>query len=319
MAEFDLIDLLAARCAASRADVVLGIGDDGAILAPPPGEHLVVVTDTLVAGVHFPLSTAPFDLGWKALAVNLSDLAAMGATPLWASLALTLPEPSRVFVQGFADGFATLASRHGVALIGGDTTRGPLAVTVTLHGAVPPGQALRRDGARAGDAVYVTGSLGDAAAALQGLLDPAAGEVDARLRTRLDRPEPRVEAGLALRGAASACIDISDGLVADLGHVARRSGVAIEIEVDALPASPALFEALPDRVPRRAAQAAGGDDYELAFTLDPAHELAVRARDGGLGVTWTRIGRVVEGEGVRVIDRHGHDVVLPRAGWEHFA
>ena len=239
--EFDLIELIRTRCSVARADVRLGIGDDAALLLPPAGHELAVSTDTLVAGVHFPLGTSARDLGWKALAVNLSDLAAMGATPAWALLSLTLPDSAREFVDGFAQGFAELAAQHGVALVGGDTTRGPLAVGVTVHGFVPPGRALRRDGARAGDLVFVTGTLGDAAAGLRCLdraderaaaLFNAPSDTREALVGRLNRPTPRIAAGAALRELASACIDVSDGLLADLGHVAARSGVGKALEAD---------------------------------------------------------------------------------------
>ncbi|MFI4970216.1 MAG: thiamine-phosphate kinase, partial [Lysobacterales bacterium] len=278
MAEFDLIELIRARCESARADVRLGIGDDAAILSVPLGHDLVVSTDTLVAGVHFADSTSARDLGWKALAVNLSDLAAMGATPAWALLALTLPDADRVFVADFADGFAELAAQHRVALVGGDTTRGLLSITVVVHGFVPPGRALRRDGAQMGDEVFVTGTLGDAAAGLRCLdrRDPRAADLfnappDTRekLIARLQRPFPRIAAGMVLRDLASACIDISDGLLADLGHIAARSGVGIEVDALALPASSALLAVFgaPERL---ALQASGGDDYELAFSVPAA-------------------------------------------------
>src|SRR5699024_6005363 len=209
--EFDLIDLIRARTAAERADVALGIGDDAALLMPPPGHALAMAVDTLVEGVHFPTGTSAFDIGWKALAVNLSDLAAMGATPAWAMLSLTLPQADRDFVEGLAEGFAQLARRHHLALVGGDTTQGPLSVSVAVHGFVPAGQALLRRAAEAGDALFVTGTLGDAAGALH-CLGRSGAEVDA-LRRRLDRPEPRVAGGQALRGMAHAAIDVSDGLL----------------------------------------------------------------------------------------------------------
>src|SRR5690606_3354602 len=233
--EFSLIDAIARR-ASARDDVVLGIGDDAAILAVPAGNQLVVAMDTLNAGVHFPEDTAPADIGWKALAVNLSDLAAMGARPAWCTLSLSLPDSDIGRVDGFLDGFLSLAALHGVALVGGDTTRGPLSVCVTAHGLVEPGRALRRDGARVGDDVWVTGTPGDAAGALAQWR--AGGERDAALRARLERPAPRVEAGLALAGLAHAAIDVSDGLLADLGHVCAASGVGMEIELAALPVSP---------------------------------------------------------------------------------
>ena len=325
--EFDLIERLRARCAIARADVRLGIGDDAAILAPPPGHDLVVSTDTLVTGVHFPAATSARDVGWKALAVNLSDLAAMGATPAWALLALTLPDAGPAFIDRFAEGFAELAAAHHVALVGGDTTRGPLTVTVVVHGFTPPAQALRRAGARVGDQVFVTGTLGDAAAGLRCLdrRDARAAELfnappDTReaLLARLNRPTPRIAAGAALRGLASACIDVSDGLLADLGHIAARSGVGIEIDAQDLPASSALL-ALFDAPERLRLQAAGGDDYELAFTAAPAHAAEIGHDLARIGCGATRIGRVVAGQGVRLCAADGADIALPRRGWEHFA
>jgi len=318
-AEFDLIAILRDRCAIARADVRLGIGDDAAILAPPAGHELVVATDTLVAGVHFPQSTRPEDIGWKALAVNLSDLAAMGATPAWALLALTLPAAERAFVERFADGFAELAAQHHVALIGGDTTRGALTISVTVLGFAPPAQALRRDGAHAGDLVFVTGTLGDAAAGLRCLdKNAAARGMCETLIARLDRPTPRIAAGVVLRGVASACIDVSDGLLADLGHVAARSGVGIEITAATLPASSALLQSVEEPL-RLALQATGGDDYELAFTLAPEHAGAVANDLARIGCGATRIGRVVDGGGVRLLDDAGNEIALAQQGWEHFA
>jgi thiamine-monophosphate kinase len=325
--EFDLIELVRLRCSVVRADVRLGIGDDAALLAPPAGHELAVSTDTLVAGVHFPAGTSARDLGWKALAVNLSDLAAMGATPAWALLALTLPDASRDFVAAFADGFAELAAQHGVALVGGDTTRGPLNIGVTVHGFIASDRALRRDGARSGDLVFVTGTLGDAAAGLRCLdrTDVRASELfnapaDTReaLIARLTRPLPRIGAGAALRDLASACIDVSDGLLADLGHIARRSGVGIEVDADALPASSALL-ALFTRDERVMLQAAGGDDYELAFCVPPAKAADVQRDLARIGCGATRIGRVVAGERVRLLAHDGGELAIERSGWNHFA
>ena len=316
MAEFDLIDLIKRRCASVRDDVRLGIGDDAAIVAVPAGHELAICTDTLVAGVHFPAATRPADIGWKSLAVNLSDLAAMGATPAWATLALTLPHADRAFVADFVDGFAELAARHRLALIGGDTTRGPLSITVTAHGFIEAGNALRRDGAQIGDRVHVTGTLGDAAAALHGIAQPVSGEQDALL-ARLNRPEPRVAAGHALRGLASACIDVSDGLLADLAHVARQSGVGIEIDAETLPASRPL-QAMFSGEARLALQLAGGDDYELAFCVPAALEPALVRELDRCGCTTTRIGHVVAGDGVRVRAADGAIIALPKSGWEHF-
>ncbi|MBN8885854.1 MAG: thiamine-phosphate kinase [Rudaea sp.] len=318
MAEFALIDLIRARCEIAREDVRLGIGDDAALLAVPAGQALAVSTDTLVSGVHFPKDTPPRDIGWKALAVNLSDLAAMGATPAWATLALTLPQADREWVSAFADGFAALAGEFKLALVGGDTTQGPLAITVTVHGFVPEHLALRRDGAQAGDAVLVTGTLGDAAAGLRLLHDAAH---DGRQRTalvdRLDRPTPRVAQGLLLRGRAHACIDVSDGLLADLGHICAASGVGAEIEAELLPASPALLGLFDDEA-RIALQLGGGDDYELCFTASEAlaSELLSDLARSGCGAT--RIGRIVADPGIRVRNGAGGEVRIGRAGWEHF-
>jgi thiamine-monophosphate kinase len=331
MAEFDLIALIRDRCAIAREDVRLGIGDDAALLAVPSSQLLAVSTDTLVAGVHFPHSSKAFDIGWKSLSVNLSDLAAMGATPAWATLALTLPQSDTRWVGDFADGVAALAGEFKLALVGGDTTQGPLSITVTVHGFVPDGAALLRSGAQAGDAVFITGTLGDAAAGLRLVQlgettsqkagpDPALSPRPSALgflRARLNRPTPRVAQGLMLRGRASACIDVSDGLVADLGHICAASGVGAEIDVECLPASPALAT-LFDVKECRALQLAGGDDYELCFTAAEAQAESLLGDLARSGCGATRIGRVVAGAGVRVVDHDGMVVAPVRSGWEHF-
>ena len=329
MAEFDLIELIRVRCARARADVRLGIGDDAALLAVPQGQLLAVSTDTLVEGVHFPRDTSAYDIGWKALAVNLSDLAAMGATPAWASLALTLPAAQRQWVAEFADGFAALAAQFDVALVGGDTTQGSLSITVTVHGFVAERAALRRDAARIGDGIFVTGTLGDAAAGLrcvqgdQKLSEAArlaAMPVAARdaLIARLNRPSPRVAQGLVLRSHANACIDVSDGLVADLGHVCTASGVGAVVTADRLPASSALL-ALPDVSHRLALQLTGGDDYELCFTASATVESDLLLDLARSGCGATRIGTIVAGSGVAVHDAAGARIDVARAGWQHFA
>ncbi|WHZ17909.1 MAG: Thiamine-monophosphate kinase [Rhodanobacteraceae bacterium] len=340
--EFDLIDAIRVRTRSARGNVVLGIGDDAALLDVPAGQRLVACTDTLVEGVHFLPDTAPEDLGWKSLAVNLSDLAAMGAEPAWALLALTLPVADAHFVERFADGFAELARAHGVALVGGDTTQGPLSITVTALGCVPHAAALTRAGAHVGDAVFVTGTLGDAAGALRLIRDsdcgsgrpertsaqPMAGwraagsgeflgTRDSELVARMHRPEPRVAAGLALRGIANACIDVSDGLVADLSHVCAGGGVAAELDADALPLSAALRATFDDAACRGFALS-GGDDYELCFTAPVERAEDVDRIFSGLGLRVTRIGRIAEGSGVCVVDADGNAVDIMRAGWEHF-
>jgi len=314
VAEFDLIARIRAR-ARGRDDVVLGIGDDAALLAVPPDRQLVVATDTLNAGVHFPDGTAPADIGWKALAVNLSDLAAMGAEPAWCTLALSLPQADAAWLDGFLDGFLELAAMHRVALVGGDTTRGPLSVSVTVHGLVEPGTALRRDNARVGDVVWVSGTLGDAAGALAQWR--AGNTIDPALRARLDRPHPRVALGRELRILAHAGIDVSDGLLADLGHVCAASGVGAEIDVDALPASPALAASFAGDA-RRTLQAAGGDDYELCITAPADAASALQALATQAGVALSAIGRIVAGGEVRARTADGRDWQPPRAGYVHF-
>ena len=322
MAEFDLIARIARRARSADGDVALGIGDDAALLRLGTGETLVAAVDTLVAGRHFPRATAPADIGWKALAVNLSDLAAMGAQPRFALLALTLPRADAVFVDALLDGFMHLARRHRVRLVGGDTTRGPLSLTVTALGALPGASVTRRDGAKVGDAIFVSGTLGDAAGALR-LRRQWSQPVDPRalafIRARLDRPQPRVALGMALREIASAAIDISDGLLADLGHVLRASRVGALIEAAALPLSPALKRAVAD--PKQCLQLAlsGGDDYELCLTVPAARESELRAAAKSSGSALARIGEITRGRDLRVLDASGRVLAAPRTGYQHFA
>ena len=321
--EFSLIECIRLLTEQSRDDVKFGIGDDAALLAVPAGQELAVAIDTLVEGVHFPGGTAAADIGWKALAVNLSDLAAMGASPAWALLALTLPEPDQTFVEGFAEGFAQLAKPHRLALVGGDTTRGPLSISVAVHGFVAPGKALMRSGAKVGDAVLVTGTLGDAAAGLHALAnrfpvdDQRSGARDV-LVARLNRPTPQLAAGSALRDLAHACIDISDGLIADLRHICTASGLGAEIDAALMPLSPALMTIYDDASALQFALG-GGDDYELCFTV-PMNRLAnVQSDLSRLGCGVTRIGRIVEGSGVKVRGADGQWLESGQAGWDHFA
>ena len=322
MAEFDLIEIIRQHTLQARADVRIGIGDDAAVVCVPSDHELVVCTDTLVSGVHFPVETDAADIGWKSLAVNLSDLAAMGATPAWATLAMTLPAADSGFVEHFSKGFAKLAAQYEVALIGGDTTRGPMTISVTTHGFVPTGQAIKRSGAKLDDAVYVTGTLGDAAAGLR-VLQSASSNASAPstheqfLLDRLNRPRPRIEAGVVLRQLASACIDVSDGLLADLGHVAESSGLGIEIGEDCLPQSTALAEGF-DAETCRELQMCGGDDYELAFTIAEANVRTMREAMEKIGCRVSRIGRVIEEAGVCVLDRNGQRRNISNKGWEHF-
>lgn len=321
--EFDLIAMIRERTQVPRGDVDVGMGDDGAVLRAPADRDIVVAIDTMVEGVHFLSGTAAADLGWKALAVNLSDLAAMGATPAWALLALTLRRADTAFVQDFAEGFAQLAREYRVALVGGDTTSGPLSISVAVHGFVPPGGALLRSGARVGDLVLVTGTLGDAVAGLQALRDrprdtPERAALRKVLIDRLERPVPRVAAGIALRGLASACIDVSDGLLGDLGHICKASGVGAELDAALLPRSRELRELHGESESLEFALS-GGDNYELCFTVAPENLEQVLADLGrvGCGVSW--IGRIVAGEGVRVRDAHGAWLVPGMRSWEHFA
>jgi len=320
LSEFDLIR----RYFTHRArHAVLGVGDDAALVNVRRGCELVVSTDMLVAGRHFRRDADPCQLGHKALAVNLSDLAAMGATPRWATLALALPAADPRWLADFSRGFMALARRFGVDLIGGDTTRGPLNICVQILGEAPRGAALRRDGAQPGDDIWVSGTLGEAALALAALarrirLEPA--EL-ARCAARLNRPQPRVALGLALRGVAHSAIDISDGLCADLGHILERSGVAAEIEFAALPVSTVLRRFLDRRV-ARAALLAGGDDYELCFTAPPRARERVMRSGRRAGVALTRIGRIRTRvrRAPRLIVRaaDGAALRLERGGFDHF-
>jgi thiamine-monophosphate kinase len=315
--EFDLIARYFTP-ARQRSDVALGVGDDAALLNPPAGQQLVMAVDTLVAGVHYPLDTDPHAIGHKALAVNLSDMAAMGAEPAWATLALTLPEADEAWIGSFAEGFFALAQEHGVQLVGGDTTRGPLSVTVQVTGLVPEGQALTRDGANPGDGIFVTGTLGDAGAGLrirQHALET--GEEQAQwLLDRLDYPAPRIGAGKLLRNLASAAIDISDGLTADLGHILAASRVGASLDMDHLPLSRALQgSGLAQEEQRRLALSAG-DDYELCFTVSPACEEEMMVHMASISCPCTCIGEVTHELGLRL---PGEDkALLQTAGYDHF-
>jgi thiamine-monophosphate kinase len=318
--EFELIGKYFARLGAERADVRIGVGDDGAVLMPPASRELVAVTDTLVEGVHFPPGSPAISIGHRAFAVNLSDIAAMGAEPAWALLALSLPRPDEQWLGQFARAAGDLCRRHGVALVGGDTTRGTLTITVTIIGIVPIGVALERKGGQPGDAVFVTGSPGDAAAGLaleQGRLhvaDPMSAQI---LRDRFLFPTPRCEVGVALRGLASACIDVSDGLGGDLEKLCAASGCGAEVDAAALPVSESLLGAV-GRESAREYALTGGDDYELLFTVPLARLGAMtNAIARGLGPV-TRIGSLVAGNGVRVLARGGV-MQFSGAGFDHFA
>jgi thiamine-monophosphate kinase len=319
LGEFDLIARWFTR-PARRA--VLGVGDDCALLQPSPGQQIAVSTDTLVEGRHFLSTVAPDRLGHKALAVNLSDLAACGAAPLGFTLGLTLPRVDEAFLEGFARGLFALADEQGIELVGGDTTAGPLAIGITAFGEVPQAQALLRSGAQVGDALWTShplgGGLGDARLALEifrGRLS-LPGEAFERVRRRMECPTPRLALGIALRGVASSAIDLSDGLVGDLGHVLTRSRVGATVEVDALPCSE-VVAALPPAL-RRECGLAGGDDYELLFTAAPAREREVRAAAASAGCAATRVGRIEAAPGLRLVDRAGQPLPFAVAGFDHF-
>lgn len=295
----------------------LGIGDDAAILQPREGHELVASTDTLVEDVHFFAAADPDKLGHKALAVNLSDLAAMAAEPRWALLALTLPDADERWVEQFTKGFFRLAREHAVDLVGGDTTRGPRSITVTVLGETPAGEAIRRSGARAGDDIWVSGTLGEAALGLQTVTDHITlpENLARRCLTKLHTPLPRVALGCALRGIASAMIDVSDGLLADLGHIARASRLAADVSLAALPLP--MTDQL-DRERRYDAGLAGGDDYELCFCAAPQERDRVERLADRLQLPLTRIGVMTPGEGVRVIGPDGALYQPRRIGFDHF-
>lgn len=319
LGEFDLI----ARCfARPTPNAVLGPGDDCALLAPRPGMQLAISSDMLVEGRHFLSTVEPRRLGHKALAVNLSDLAACGARPLACTLAIAIPRADTAWLDAFAAGFHALAAAHGCELIGGDTTAGPLNLCVTVFGEVPAGGALLRSGARVGDEVWVShaagGGLGDARLALEVFrgalaLDGAAFE---RARHAMELPEPRVALGLALRGVASAAIDLSDGLLGDLRHVLQRSGVGACIDADTVPRSADL--AAQPLALQRLCTLAGGDDYELAFTAPAAQGARVREAASAVGVGVTRIGRIEAEPGLRLVDAAGRPLAADWASYDHF-
>ncbi|PIE82788.1 MAG: thiamine-phosphate kinase [Candidatus Contendobacter odensis] len=320
-AEFSLIDRYFVAHGRARDDVLLGIGDDCALLTPPAHEHLAMTVDTLVENVHFFAAANPENLGHKALAVNLSDLAAMGAMPAWATLALTLPNVDEAWLEAFCRGLFTLATCHQVQLIGGDTTGGAITtITIQASGFVPAGQALRRDGAKPGDVIYVTGTLGDAGLALQVLSGKKKVSVADHgfLQMRLEKPEPRLAQGLALRGIASAAIDVSDGLAQDLGHILSRSQVGARLNVDRLPLSQALIMNLGANSAATTALTSG-DDYELCFTVAPAHIPELEAAIAAWDCRCTRIGVIEAAPGLRLIHADGATFELTQPGYHHFA
>jgi thiamine-monophosphate kinase len=313
--EFALIERYFSR-STPRRDVLLGVGDDAALLEMPPGRVLVAATDTLVEGRHF-LPGAPAEsVGHQALAVNLSDLAAMGAEPAWALLSLSIPSADEDWVRRFADGLHALAGRHGVALVGGDTVRGPRVITVTALGTVEPGLALRRNGAQPGDVLYVSGSPGEAAAGLERLGSGAPFDLADPLVRRYLYAEPRLALGRALAGRATAAMDVSDGLLGDLGKLCAASGVAARLDLERLPVSSALA-AHGTPADRERCVLHGGDDYELLFTVPaPAAEAFEATLRSSVPVT--RIGAIEAGSGVRCL-RRGVEERVEGSGYDHFA
>jgi thiamine-monophosphate kinase len=317
--EFALIERFFSACGAPRPDCALGVGDDAALLRIPPGQQLAVTQDTLVEGVHFFTGTDPAGLGHKALAVNLSDLAAMGAEPAWVTLALTLPTADPAWLGAFAAGFCALAQATGVQLVGGDTTRGPLALSVTALGLLPGEQALRRSGARPGDLIYVSGTLGDAGLALELLGKDPLAPLPRALRERLERPSARLALGRALRPLASAAIDVSDGLAADLGHILEGSGMGAVVRLADLPLS-AFLDAHLAQGGDPLLPLTAGDDYELCFTLPPGRRPDLEALSPQLDCPVTCIGQIETAPGLRVLGRDGRSLALALAqgGYEHF-
>ena len=320
ISEFDIIYRYFSRPAAGA---VLGVGDDAALIKPTAGMELAISTDMLVSGQHFFADAYPRKLGHKSLAVNLSDMAAMGARPRWATLSLALPEPmvraDEKWLEAFADGFFGLAHAHQVDLIGGDTTRGPLTICVTIIGEVAKGKALRRGGARPGDDIWISGHLGDAALALayqqrRIVLEPA--EI-AKCLPALHTPTARVELGQRLIGIARSAIDISDGLLADLGHILKSSKVAAVIKMDEISCSTSMKKHLPQTLAIKCLLA-GGDDYELCFTAPESKRGKIEILSRELGIPLTRIGRIGEGEGLVVLDAAGKMVTLETKGYDHF-
>jgi thiamine-monophosphate kinase len=315
LGEFDLIQKYFTR-AVTRA--ALGVGDDCALFAPQPGMQLAVSSDMLVEGRHFLSTVLPERLGHKALAVNLSDLAACGAQPVAFALALALPRADEGFLAGFSRGLLALADAHGCELIGGDTTQGPLNICITVFGELPTGTALLRSGAQVGDDIYVSGTVGDARLALEvfrGTLDVRGAEFDA-VRLAMECPQPRVALGLALRGVASSAIDVSDGLLGDLKHILRRSNLGATVNVDSVPRSHVL-RALPVAL-QREFSLAGGDDYELVFTAAPNRANQVQAAAQQAGVAVTRIGQTHALLDLNLIDAEGSEVAASFGSFDHF-
>lgn len=316
MDEFELIRRYFSSRSLKRSDVSLGIGDDAALLTVPPGHELAVTTDSLLPDVHFPADLDAAAVGHRALAANLSDLAAMGAEPAWVLLALTLPTADESWLESFSRGFFGLAERYRVALVGGNVARGPLNITITAQGLVPQGQALTRKGARAGDLIFVTGHPGDAAAGLR-LLQSGKADMEDTCVHRFAYPEPRIEAGVALRGLATACIDISDGLLADLGHILEASWVGATIMTARLPLSKRLLR-LHGMEGGQQLALTGGDDYELLFTAAPDRQRTIEEKLKAMDCPVACIGSIEDKSGLRCLEASGHGLKVTEPGYKHF-
>ncbi|GHE80505.1 thiamine-phosphate kinase [Thalassotalea profundi] len=319
MKEFELIKKYFTEQAVKRKDVLIGVGDDCAIVTPSEKQNIAIATDTLVAGVHFPVNTSPRAIGHKAVAVNLSDLAAVGAEPSWVSVAITLPEIDEEWIDEFCKGLFELCEYYNVQVIGGDTTQGPLSITITAQGLVPAGQEMLRTGAKSGDWIYVTGELGDAALALSHILGKETLEqaIFEKVKQRLDYPTPRVLAGQALRNYASSAIDLSDGLMADLSHICGASGLGANIVLEKLPLSDSLVEALGEEKAIETALA-GGDDYELLFSVSEDNKVGLETALGHTGVKFTCIGQFNPSEKITTT-LNSKPTAINVKGFEHFA
>lgn len=319
MKEFELIKHFFTEQAVKRKDVLLGIGDDCAVVASTENQDIVVTTDTLVAGVHFPLETSPRAIGHKAVAVNLSDIAAMGAKPSWLSLAITLPEVNDDWLAEFSLGVFELCEYYNVQLIGGDTTQGPLSITITAQGLTPEGKYLSRSGAKAGDWLYVTGELGDAALALKHYKKQVnvSHQFTEKIKAKLDYPKPRVLAGQTLREYASSAIDLSDGLLADLGHICKASNVGANIVLNAIPLSDIMLDILSfDDAVNLALS--GGDDYELLFTVSEHNKVGMETALSHVGTLVTCIGQINTSQTISTT-LNNKPVPIKSSGFEHFS
>ena len=320
LTEFEIIDKYFRHLTGNNAQVAVAVGDDAAVIDIPPDRQLVTSVDTLVSGVHFFADADPYDIGYKSLAVNISDLAAMAAQPCWATLALTLPEEIPVWIEKFAEGFSTLARKYDVSLIGGDLTHGPLSVTVQIMGLVETGKALTRSGAAAGDGIYVSGCLGAAGLALHYLNKNEPGlaiKLSQSCVDRLLRPEPRVGLGRALIGLASAAIDISDGLAADLGHILEASGRSAEVNLESLPVCGDLMQ-IENRDRLLKLALCSGDDYELCFTVPEQHHDRIEVISNDLEIPINRIGRVTDDQSLKLLNPDGSEYKLAATGYKHF-